>query len=248
MKLTNESVLAPWQHLSTSVQSELAELLDQYACKLEAGDETAAQQLLSSHPDLSLHLQGHLESLQLLCRAASQSRLSSSSDAPYAAPAGREPQRSSRTEFLPDSHAPSTLGDYRIEREIGRGGMGIVYAATQLSLRRNVALKVLPFAAVLDQQQVARFRNEAQAAASLHHPHIVPVFAVGCERGVHYYSMQLIDGQTLEQVIKEMPLHSAGASSLKRQASSAINVANDTTLELKRPAAACDDAPAPAGH
>ncbi len=106
-----------------------------------------------------------------------------------------------------ETHAPvdeSILGDYRLNREIGRGGMGIVYEATQLSLRRSVALKILPFAAVLDEQQVARFRNEAQAAASLHHPHIVPVFAVGCERGVHYYSMQLIDGRTLDQVFAEL--------------------------------------------
>lgn len=101
----------------------------------------------------------------------------------------------------------SILGDYRLNREIGRGGMGIVYEATQLSLRRSVALKILPFAAVLDEQQVARFRNEAQAAASLHHPHIVPVFAVGCERGVHYYSMQLIDGRTLDQVFAELRPH-----------------------------------------
>src|SRR6185312_2853075 len=71
-------------------------------------------------------------------------------------------------------------------------------------LNRKVALKVLPFAAVLDQRQIARFRNEAQAAAQLHHPHIVPVFAVGQEQGVYFYAMQLIDGQSLEQVIAQL--------------------------------------------
>ena len=90
------------------------------------------------------------------------------------------------------------IGDYRIVREIGRGGMGVVYEAHQVSLNRRVALKILPFAAVLDQRQIARFRNEAQAAAQLHHPHIVPVFAVGQEHGVYYYAMQYIDGQSLE--------------------------------------------------
>jgi serine/threonine protein kinase len=99
---------------------------------------------------------------------------------------------------------PRHLGDFRIVREIGRGGMGIVYEAVQLSLNRRVALKVLPFAAALDPRHLQRFRNEAQSAAQLHHSNIVPVFAVGCERGVHFYAMQFIDGRTLAQVIREM--------------------------------------------
>jgi tetratricopeptide (TPR) repeat protein len=93
------------------------------------------------------------------------------------------------------------LGDYRILRELGRGGMGVVYEAEQVSLGRRVALKVLPFAAALDAKQLQRFKNEAVAAAHLHHPHIVPVYFVGCERGVHYYAMQFIDGQSLAEVL-----------------------------------------------
>src|SRR5205085_12126733 len=88
-------------------------------------------------------------------------------------------------------------GDFLRVRELGRGGMGVVYEGKQRSLGRKVALKVLPFAATLDGRQLQRFKNEAQAAAGLHHPNIVPVFGVGCERGVHYYAMQLIDGQSL---------------------------------------------------
>ena len=98
------------------------------------------------------------------------------------------------------------LGDFRIIREIGRGGMGVVYEAEQLSLGRRVALKVLPFAAALDSRQLQRFKNEAQAAAHLHHTNIVPVFGVGCERGVHFYAMQYIEGQTLAQVIADLKL------------------------------------------
>ena len=94
-----------------------------------------------------------------------------------------------------------TLGDFRIVREIGRGGMGVVYEAEQISLRRRVALKVLPFAAMLDARRLARFRNEAQAAAQLHHPNIVPIHSVGVDRGVHYYAMQYIEGQTLAEAI-----------------------------------------------
>src|SRR5213595_643960 len=100
-----------------------------------------------------------------------------------------------------DSPESGILGDFRIAREIGRGGMGIVYEAEQLSLGRRVALKVLPFASTLDAKQLQRFKNEAQAAAQLHHTHIVPVYYVGVERGVHFYAMQLIEGQTLAQLI-----------------------------------------------
>jgi tetratricopeptide (TPR) repeat protein len=97
--------------------------------------------------------------------------------------------------------ADALLGDFRMVREIGRGGMGIVYEAVQLSLNRRVALKVLPFAATLDPRRLQRFKNEAQAAAYLHHPNIVPVYAVGCEGSAHYFAMQLIEGQTLAAFI-----------------------------------------------
>src|SRR4029079_13772192 len=76
--------------------------------------------------------------------------------------------------------------------------------AEQESLGRRVALKVLPFAAVLDARQLQRFDNEALAAAQLHHTHIVPVHSVGCERGVHYYSMQFIEGESLARAISEL--------------------------------------------
>jgi serine/threonine protein kinase/tetratricopeptide (TPR) repeat protein len=96
---------------------------------------------------------------------------------------------------------PGVLGDFHIIREVGRGGMGVVYEAEQVSLGRRVALKVLPFAATMDPRHLQRFHNEARAAACLHHEHIVPVHAVGQERGVHYYAMQFIDGLTLAQFL-----------------------------------------------
>jgi eukaryotic-like serine/threonine-protein kinase len=96
------------------------------------------------------------------------------------------------------------LGDFRLVGEIGRGGMGVVYEAEQLSLRRRVALKVLPFASAIDPRRLQRFKNEATAAAHLRHEHIVPVYAVGCERGVHYYAMQFVEGQSLAALIGEL--------------------------------------------
>ncbi len=96
---------------------------------------------------------------------------------------------------------PSSLGDFRIIREIARGGMGVVYEAVQESLGRRVALKVLLNAAALDPRHVRRFHIEAQAAASLHHPQIVPVFAIGSEGGMPFYAMQFIEGRDLSRVI-----------------------------------------------
>ena len=107
--------------------------------------------------------------------------------------------------------APARLGDFRIVREVGRGGMGVVYEAQQVSLGRRVALKVLPFAAAIDPKRRQRFQIEAQAAAQLHHPHIVPIFGVGCEQGIHYYAMQFVDGRSLAAVIHELSRQPEGS-------------------------------------
>src|SRR5262245_57197460 len=96
------------------------------------------------------------------------------------------------------------LGDYQILREVGRGGMGVVYEAQQLSLGRHVAIKVLPSHALLDPRHLARFQREARSAARLHHTNIVPVFGVGEQDGLHYYVMQFIPGLGLDVVLDEL--------------------------------------------
>lgn len=96
------------------------------------------------------------------------------------------------------------LGEFRVLREIGRGGMGVVYEAVQESLARTVAVKVLPQPMAVDPRRLERFRREARTAASLRHPHIVPIYAVGEHAGVHYLAMQLIDGVGLDQVIHSL--------------------------------------------
>ena len=96
------------------------------------------------------------------------------------------------------------LGDYRILREIGRGGMGVVYEAEQLALGRHVALKVLPGEALAHPQLVDRFQREARAAAQLHHTNIVPVFGVGEADGRYFYAMQFIAGAGLDDLLKEL--------------------------------------------
>jgi serine/threonine-protein kinase len=99
---------------------------------------------------------------------------------------------------------PERLGEFRILREVGRGGMGIVYEALQESLGRHVALKVLPSHALLNGRHLQRFLREAKAAARLHHTNIVPVFGVGGRDGLHYYVMQFIAGSGLHQVIDDL--------------------------------------------
>jgi tetratricopeptide (TPR) repeat protein len=96
------------------------------------------------------------------------------------------------------------LGDFDVVRELGRGGMGVVYAARQLSLNRRVALKVLAPGLGLTPRAVDRFRREAEAAARLHHTNIVPVYATGEQDGVHFYAMELIDGPSLDHVVRQL--------------------------------------------
>ena len=96
------------------------------------------------------------------------------------------------------------LGDFEVVRELGRGGMGVVYEAVQTSLGRRVALKVLGPGLGLSPKAVDRFRREAAAAARLHHTNIVPVYATGDQDGVHFYAMELIDGPSLDAVVRHL--------------------------------------------
>ncbi|WP_442510945.1 serine/threonine protein kinase [Novipirellula sp. SH528] len=155
-----------------------------YMRMLDAGNAPSHELFLQQHADIADELGPSLEGLALVHRAA-------------------EPKSSSMV--VPDAEfTAKPIGDFQIVGELGRGGMGVVYEAIQLSLGRHVALKVLPFASGLDEVRLQRFRNEAHAAAALHHTNIVPVYAVGSDRGVHYYAMQMIDGSTLAELIENM--------------------------------------------
>src|SRR5262245_34407608 len=101
---------------------------------------------------------------------------------------------------LPTQH----LGGFELVRELGRGGMGVVYEARQVSLNRKVALKVLSPGLALSDRAVDRFHREAEAAAKLHHTNIVPVYTTGEENGTHFYAMELIDGAGLDVVIRQL--------------------------------------------
>jgi len=99
---------------------------------------------------------------------------------------------------------PRRLGDFEMVREVGRGGMGVVYEARQVSLNRKVALKVLSGGLGLTPKAVQRFHREAEAAAKLHHTNIVPVYATGEQDSTYFYAMELIDGPSLDHVIRQL--------------------------------------------
>jgi serine/threonine protein kinase/Tfp pilus assembly protein PilF len=171
----------------------LADLVERWTMQLQSGEVIDWQACAREYPQYSEQLRDLLPALQALAGIGKDGRGSKIED------------RGSKREVIQSATTPlGILGDYRLLREIGRGGMGTVYEAEQISLHRRVALKVLPFAASLDERHLRRFKTEAQAAAQLHHSNIVPVFAVGCEQGVHYYAMQFIEGQTLAQLIGEL--------------------------------------------
>lgn len=162
-----------------------------YMSLLESGDAPSVEDYCLEYPALATHLAPCIAGLAMVQHGFAKAK-SAWAASPLETSANSDPA------------IPEALGDFRIVKELGRGGMGIVYEAVQLSLGRRVALKVLSFAGGLDAVRLQRFRNEAQAAAQLHHTHIVPVYAVGSERGVHYYAMQLIEGQSLSEVIESM--------------------------------------------
>jgi serine/threonine protein kinase/tetratricopeptide (TPR) repeat protein len=166
----------------------VVQAMEEYLKLLQAQERPDRKAFLARYPDVAGALAACLQGLDFVHAAgADLSRPAGGADEGPAAGEAAEPHGS--------------LGDFQILREVGRGGMGIVYEAEQVSLRRRVALKVLPLAGILDERRLRRFQNEAQAAAGLHHPSIVPVYFVGSERGVHFYAMQFIDGQTLAQMI-----------------------------------------------
>lgn len=181
----------------SSEDPRIVQLAQEYAAELERGGRPNRAAFIGRYPEIAEEVAACLEGLDLV-RGGIGPALSAEralADTGLATPslAGSFSDR-----------LQNPLGDFQIVRELARGGMGVVYEAIQLSLGRRVALKVLPFAATLDSRQLQRFKTEAQAAALLHHTNIVPIYAVGCERGVHFYAMQLIEGRSLAEVIKQM--------------------------------------------
>jgi serine/threonine protein kinase len=170
-----------------AVEALLAEATDTYLERVQRGERTDIDEHARRYPTIAGILRDLLPAVQMM-------------QVPPSGPSVPPPLPGA----LGGPAATHCLGDFRLVREIGRGGMGVVYESEQISLGRRVALKVLPLAAALDPRQLQRFRLEAQAAAHLHHSHIVPIYSVGCERGTYYYAMQYVEGRSLDDVIVEL--------------------------------------------
>jgi tetratricopeptide (TPR) repeat protein/tRNA A-37 threonylcarbamoyl transferase component Bud32 len=175
---------APKTDLS-SLDLLVADLMDEFTERLNRGEQPEIEEYVHRCPQMATMLRQVFGTLQLIHGPETEIRQGEGISGVSARYTGE-------------------LGDFRILREIGRGGMGVVYEAEQLSLGRRVALKVLPFAPMLDPRRLLRFQNEVRAAAALKHANIVQVYSVGCERGVHYYAMEYVEGKTLSEVIHEM--------------------------------------------
>lgn len=179
--MTESSVVLWGPTVFTDDRDPLDVLAEEFAERLRRGERPSVSDYAAAHPD-------HAAELKELLPAVAQMEMLKR----FRAPAAVAPPA------LPDR-----LGDFRIVRELGRGGMGIVFEAVQESLGRPVALKVLARHAQLDPARRERFVREAQAAAKLHHTNIVPVFGVGEQDGLPYYVMQLIPGCGLHAVVHE---------------------------------------------
>jgi serine/threonine protein kinase/WD40 repeat protein/Tfp pilus assembly protein PilF len=170
----------------TASRDPLERLAEEFLGRYRRGERPSLTEYAAAHPDLADDI---LDLFPALAEIEGLKTGAGDATGP-ARPRGRS--------------IPTRLGDYQILREIGRGGMGVVFEAVQESLGRRVALKVLPPELAADQRFLRRFRREARSAAALHHSNIVPVFGVGEGDGCHYFAMQYIRGQTLEAVLEEV--------------------------------------------
>jgi WD40 repeat protein/serine/threonine protein kinase len=170
----------------TQTQSEpdlLSDLAHEFAERYRRGERPALTEYTDRYPELADQIHDLFPALVVMEE--------------FGSVAGKPPATGG-------SPIPQQLGEYRILREVGRGGMGIVYEAVQESLGRHVALKVLPFPGLAGPTHRERFEREARTVARLHHSNIVPVFGSGSCAGVHYYAMQFIQGQGLDAVLNEV--------------------------------------------
>jgi WD40 repeat protein/tetratricopeptide (TPR) repeat protein len=176
--------MPPASNSSYGAYRLIDELADEFAARFRKGERPSLKEYVDRYPGLADEIRELFPALAQMGQAEEVFH----EDLPQAGP--QPPLRQ--------------VGDYRIVREIGRGGMGVVYEAEQVSLGRRVALKVLPRQVSTDRTILERFRREARAAARLHHTNIVPVYEVGHDGDVRFYAMQFIQGQGLDSVIAEL--------------------------------------------
>jgi len=203
------------------VQNEdrLQQLLAEYLDAADAGKAPDRAAFLARYPEFASELtaffanQDRVEKLAAPLRPGPQD---SPTMAPQETPIPGEkssPLEAERTQVQADGSVVRCFGDYELLEEIARGGMGVVYKARQVSLNRTVALKTILAGQFASAMEVQRFRREAEAAASLDHPNIVPIYEVGEHAGQQYFSMKLVAGRNLAEAIADFRLRIADLKS-----------------------------------
>lgn len=205
----------------TPRDQQLADLLTQLTERQQTGAPVDLDQMASDHPDLSDELR------QLWAAAQIAQAFGKPESTPRAATTRPRPQPKEPSQ--PDEEK-SAFGDYDLLDEIGRGGMGVVYKALQRSLDRIVALKMLRHGDQASAIDIQRFRNEAEAAARLDHPNIVPVFDVGEVEGQVYFTMRYLEGTTLARLLDEHPFPSQEAARCVAIIARAIHYAHQNNI------------------
>ena len=173
---------------SSDRDRQLEQLLAEYLHSVERGAPLDRDKLLDEHPQLAEDLASFFRNQDDIARLAG----------PLRAQAAVEPTLDlGRTDAVGDTVRVRYFGEYELVEEIARGGMGVVYQAKQSSLSRTVALKMILSGQLASPGDVERFHAEAEAAANLDHPHIVPIYEVGQHEGQHYFTMKFMDGGSL---------------------------------------------------
>jgi WD40 repeat protein/tRNA A-37 threonylcarbamoyl transferase component Bud32 len=200
--------------MNTERERMLDEVVTSYLQAKEAGRTQDREELIAKHPDLAADLRAYFAAESQVQRVAAP--LQADLDAP--------------TVGLNGTSGPGTtieyFGDYHLLEEIGRGGMGVVYKARQESLNRTVALKMILAGQLANDADVKRFRAEAEAAAKLDHPGIVPVFEVGQHDGHQYFSMAFVDGESLARKLIDGLPKPRDAAVLIKQVAEAVTYAH----------------------
>jgi Protein tyrosine and serine/threonine kinase len=194
-------------HMSTSGSRSglVVELAEEFVERYRQGERPSLKEYIERQPSLADEIR------EVFPAMAMMENIALADESLAGDPTGASPR--------PKIPSLEQLGDYRILREIGRGGMGVVYEAEQVSLGRNVALKLVPPQLLRDAKQRQRFEREARSAAKLHHTNIVPVFGVGEHQEIPYYVMQFIQGLGLDEVLEELKRLKSGSG----QAASAVS-------------------------
>jgi serine/threonine protein kinase len=186
-------------------------LADEFSERLRQGENPSITEYVQRRPDLEADIRDLFPTIAMMEQFSKKQQVDT---------------QLSQVSARLDAERLKQLGDFRVIREVGRGGMGVVYAAEQQSLKRFVALKVLAPSITGSENELRRFKREAEAAARLHHTNIVPVFGTGESDGLHFIVMQLVDGVPLNEAIDSVR---TDASSTVRPARTKVDSDSDSS-------------------